>query len=122
MNDEDLKPIPDDTRKQLVTESWNTKERWATLRLQAMDRYRNLLVGNGDREFNLSLTLVSISVAFLTIVVPLLQDYSSPLFLFGLCSFFIAAILGVIDLLWTIYRDRYYLQDDLKWEEGLYKR
>ena len=119
---DDKAQITEELKKIMLPEASATKERWADIRLQALDRYRNLLIGNGEREFNLSLTLVSISVAFLTIVVPLLNDYTSPFFLFGLCCFFISAILGVVDLLWTIYRDRHYLQEDLRWEDGMYKR
>jgi hypothetical protein len=90
--------------------------------LRAIYRYHDLLVGNGEREFNLSLVLVSVSVAFLAVVVPLLQNYSSPLFLAVLGCFSFSSVTGIVDLLWTIYRDRHYLELDQKWEDDNYRK
>lgn len=114
-------PITTQERGRLIPEFESVKERWADLRLRAIYRYHDLIVGNGEREFNLSLVLVSISVAFLAVVVPLLQDYSSVLFFIVLGCFSLCSILGIVDLLWTIYRDRYFLALDQKWEDSNYR-
>ena len=114
-------PITASERSRLIPEFESVKERWADLRLRAVYSYHDLFVGNGDREFNLSLVLVSISVAFLAVVVPLLQDYSSILFFIVMGCFSLSSILGIIDLLWTIYRDRYFFGLDQKWEDSQYR-
>ncbi len=121
MKDKGNAPISEDIRQRLMPEFDKTADKWADLRLRAIYRYHNLKIGNSEREFNLSLSLLSISVAFLAIVVPLLKDYSSDLFFFDLGCFFACSILGLIDLFWTIYRDRHFLEMDSLWEDGNYK-
>ncbi len=107
-------------RQFALEEFGRTRERWTDLQLQTTLRNSDLLVKTGDREFDLILALASISVAFITVVVPLTAPKSSVagilLFNFSLVYFFACALTGIVQLLWLIYRDRKYLKKRDAWE------
>jgi hypothetical protein len=121
MENESNVPISEQTRQRLIKDFDKTADKWGDLRLRAVYRYHDLRIGNSEREFNLSLSLLSISVAFLAIVVPLLKDYGSILYFIDVWCFFLCSLLGLIDLFWTIYRDRYFFGTDSNWEDSIYK-
>jgi hypothetical protein len=107
-------------RRFALEEFGRTRERWTDLQLQTTFRNSDLLIKTGDREFDLILALASISVAFITVVVPLTASKSSIvailLFNLSLVYFFTCALTGIVQLLWLIYHDRKYLKERDSWE------
>jgi hypothetical protein len=107
-------------RQFALEEFSRTRERWTDLQLQTTFRNSDLLIKTGDREFDLILALASISVAFITVVVPLTASKSSIvailLFNLSLVYFFTCALTGIVQLLWLIYHDRKYLKERDSWE------
>ncbi len=96
------------------------KERWTDLHLNCIFRYSELQTQNSERELNLVLSLVSISVAFLTIVVPLSKEHMSAFFFEAIFFFILCSLSGVADILWTIKRDQRLLVEDRDWEFDTY--
>jgi hypothetical protein len=115
---------PED-RQFALEEFGKTRERWTDLQLQTIFRNNDLLIKTGDREFDLILALTSISVAFLTVVVPLTAPQNTLtsilLFKLSIVYFFACALTGIVHLLWVIYRDRTLLKEKADWEMGQLK-
>ena len=112
-------------RLALLEEFGHAKERWTDVRLELGRRSNDMQIGVSERNFQLILALVSISVVFLTIVIPIAHTQSSispsSLILPTAFSFF-AIIIGIANLFMTTWWDRQCIADDGKWGIESYGR
>jgi len=95
---------------------------WADLRVRRLFWYTDLEVRLAEREFQLTLSLASISVAFLAIVFPLTPDYDAPLFKVAVPLLFLASLMGIINILWSVWFDKRAILSDLEFEDSLYAK
>jgi len=100
----------------LIGELSNSSEKWTQLSIDSLYRSRDLHAHNNEREFNLFLNIITVSIAFLAIGVPLIKGpLSFPLF-WAIGSFLLTSICGIIILIITIRRDRRLIKEDGDYE------
>ena len=104
-----------------ITEFFNTSEKWTSQGFQSIERSFDLSVRNGDREFNLFLSLTTLSAAFLAIVPPLIKDSFSISLILTIILFLFSTLLGIIILWATIKRDQRLIDADAKWEHSIFQ-
>lgn len=116
----DILPPPDKEDLELyIAEFFNTSEKWTGQSFQSIQRSFDLSVRNGDREFNLFLSLTTLSAAFLTIVAPLIKDSLSLPLILTIVLFLLSTLLGIIILWTTIKHDQRLIDADAKWEHNI---
>ena len=86
----------------LIQEFSKTTDHWTSLGLQSLSRFFELSTRNAEREFNLFLSITTLSAAFLAIAVPLIRDSISASLVLAVIAFLGTAILGIIILLLTM--------------------
>ena len=107
---------------QILTEEFiAAKDRWSDLRIQLMMRFGDQRTDISNRRLNLSIALISIAAAFLTIVVPLVGGNFSADFVLATIFFFACTILGTFDVLWDIRSDQIALTEDNRWRLQILK-
>lgn len=107
--------ITDEKTKSLLIEQFATaRDRWTDQRLLIGQRSNDLQVGVSERNFQLVLALVSISVAFLTIVIPIAQDNFQNSLFFPTIFSFLAALIGIVHLFLGAWWDRKVIPEDSK--------
>jgi|GEM_PF-1737685 len=99
----------------LTEEFTSAKDRWSDLRMQLIMRFADQRTDISNRKLNLNIALISISAAFLTIVVPLVGVHFSKDFGLATIFFFVCTILGMIEIFWSISSDQHLLSDDNRW-------
>ncbi|MGC9602793.1 MAG: hypothetical protein ABSE76_03620 [Minisyncoccia bacterium] len=109
-------------RLALLEEFANSKERWTDQRLKVIERANDMQIGVSERNFQLILALVTMSVAFLTIVNPLVQNSLKVALLVPMIFAFIAALVGITQLLLTTWWDRKCIAEDGEWGSMAYGR
>lgn len=110
-----------DAKELLVQEFTDARDRWAYQRIELMMRFSDQRIVIADRRFNLNIGLISIAAAFLTIVVPLVGANFSGDFNIATVLFFLCAIIGVFDVLWTIRKDQREMAEDNQWQLKILK-
>lgn len=100
----------------LIKEFSYSAEKWTELGIESIYRSSDLQVHNAEREFNLFLNITTLSVAFLTIVVPLIRDSLSVILFLAIFFFLFTSILGIIILKLTIKRDKRLIEENKNWE------
>ena len=96
-------------------------EGWTKLIFDTVYRTFDLSTRNSEREFNLYLAMTSLSVAFLTIVIPIIKDFISLSLIIATFFALSTAILGIMTLRLTIKRDQRIIKEDGDWEHDKLK-
>lgn len=112
-------------RLALLEEFGHARERWTDVRLELGSRANDMQIGVSERNFQLILALVSISVVFLTIAIPSAYAQSASRFsslLVPSIVSFLATIIGIIQLFLTTWWDRQCIAEDGKWGLDSYGR
>lgn len=104
-----------------LEEFTNSVEGWTKLSLDTLYHTSDLDTRNSEREFNLYLAMTSLSVAFLTIVVPLIKDFISITLIITIFFAFTTTIFGITSLRLTIKRDKRLIKEDGDWEHSILK-
>ena len=100
----------------IIKELSGNSEKWTQLSIDSLYRSWDLQVHNNEREFNLFLNIVTISIAFLAIGVPLIRGSLSFFPIWMISSFLLTSICGIIVLIITIVRDRRLIKEDGEYE------
>ena len=103
----------------LIQQFSTSADRWTEQLFDSTARHSNMTLKNVDRGFNLTLTLTSISCAFLAIAVPLIKGDLSFVIDMTIVCFLLNAIIGVVGLVITIRRDKKILPENFDWERGV---
>lgn len=115
-NEEFISLTPEE-RRDGIDEMIETRKRLLDLQLQTIVRYNDLIQTNSERGFNLIISLISISTAFIALVTPLVVSLHTTkliavVFLFLSFAFFLfCALDGITYLLWLVFFDKKELQD-----------
>jgi hypothetical protein len=105
----------------LIKELSGNSEKWTKLSIDTLYRSWDLQVHNNEREFNLFLNIVTISIAFLTIGVPLIKGSFSSFLLWAIVSLLLTSICGISVLVITIVRDRRLIKTDSDFEYNTFR-
>lgn len=99
-----------------------TRKRLLDLQLQTIVRYNDLVQSNSERGFSLIVSLISVAIAFMAIVVPLITSLHSmrpmatKFFILSSVFFLFCAVDGIVYLLGLINFDKEELKNKNDWE------
>jgi len=112
-----------DLDSDLIKEEFNQhRKQWTDIIVQRIFFYAGLKIKLAEREFQLALSLTTISVAFLAIILPLLLGSGIKISSLAIFGFLIASVSGLIRIFLSIIVDKKAIPKDKKFELDYFKR
>jgi len=112
-----------DLDSDLIKEEFNQhRKQWTDIIVQRIFFYAGLKIKLAEREFQLALSLTTISVAFLAIILPLLLGSGIKISSLAIFGFLIASVSGLIRIFLSIIVDKKAIPKDEKFELDYFKK
>jgi len=112
-----------DLDSDLIKEEFNQhRKQWTDIIVQRTFFYAGLKIKLAEREFQLALSLTTISVAFLAIILPLLLGSGIKISSLAIFGFLIASVSGLIRIFLSIIVDKKAIPKDEKFELDYFKK
>lgn len=110
-----MEPQSDQELDLYISEFTSSKDNWTNLSLEQLSKSYQLEINNSNREFNLTLHITTISAAFLTVVVPLIDTEMSGFLVIAEKAFLATLLFGILKLMITLSRDRRLIKEGQVW-------